>query len=236
MYPEYIIITMAGLGSRFKKCGYSQPKYQIIARDKSLFEWSLMSLSECFTKSTFIFISLESDNAGKFISETNTKLGIKNYIHISLPHLTKGQASTVLAAAPYINCNDSILIYNIDTYISNNSIIKSIDFNSDGFIPCFNEEGEHWSFVDGDDNFVAKKVVEKNRISNNCSIGAYFFKKLSFFLEAYANNSSSSNEIYIAPLYNHLIKTNRIVKFGLINKSNVFVLGTPEELELFVTK
>ena len=39
-----IIITMAGLGSRFKKAGYDCPKYMIEAKGKTLFEWSMDSL------------------------------------------------------------------------------------------------------------------------------------------------------------------------------------------------
>ena len=36
-----IIITMAGVGSRFKKAGFSQPKYMISVKGKTLFQWSM---------------------------------------------------------------------------------------------------------------------------------------------------------------------------------------------------
>ena len=39
-----IVITMAGLGSRFRKAGYNVPKYMIEAHGKTLFEWSMESL------------------------------------------------------------------------------------------------------------------------------------------------------------------------------------------------
>ena len=39
-----VLITMAGLGSRFRKVGYTVPKYQIEAHGKTLFEWSMESL------------------------------------------------------------------------------------------------------------------------------------------------------------------------------------------------
>lgn len=41
-----IVITMAGLGERFLKAGYKQPKYEIEVHGKTLFEWSLLSLAE----------------------------------------------------------------------------------------------------------------------------------------------------------------------------------------------
>ena len=34
-----IVITMGGLGSRFRKAGYTVPKYMIEAKGKTLFEW-----------------------------------------------------------------------------------------------------------------------------------------------------------------------------------------------------
>ena len=39
-----IVITMGGLGSRFREAGYTVPKYMIEAKGKTLFEWSLISL------------------------------------------------------------------------------------------------------------------------------------------------------------------------------------------------
>lgn len=39
-----VVITMGGLGSRFRKIGYTIPKYMIEARGKTLFEWSMISL------------------------------------------------------------------------------------------------------------------------------------------------------------------------------------------------
>ena len=39
-----VIITMAGLGSRFRKAGYNCPKYMIEAKGKTLFDWSMDSL------------------------------------------------------------------------------------------------------------------------------------------------------------------------------------------------
>ena len=39
-----VVITMGGLGSRFRKMGYAVPKYMIEVKGKSLFEWSMISL------------------------------------------------------------------------------------------------------------------------------------------------------------------------------------------------
>lgn len=39
-----IIITMGGNGRRFREKGYNVPKYMIEVKNKTLFEWSMISL------------------------------------------------------------------------------------------------------------------------------------------------------------------------------------------------
>ena len=97
-----IIITMAGEGSRFKKIGIKKSKYEIVARDKTLFEWSMLSLSDFFSEE-FIFIVKKSDNSEEFIKEKCTSLGIEKYEVIEIDKLTEGQASTVMEAKKSIN-------------------------------------------------------------------------------------------------------------------------------------
>ena len=56
-----IIITMAGLGSRFRKAGYDCPKYKIEAKGKTLFQWSMDSLigyNKIVSKYIFVTILL----------------------------------------------------------------------------------------------------------------------------------------------------------------------------------
>ena len=65
-----IIITMAGLGSRFKKAGYNCPKYMIEAKGKTLFDWSMDSLLDYNRYvNKYVFVVRKEDNARKFIQE-----------------------------------------------------------------------------------------------------------------------------------------------------------------------
>ena len=74
-----IIITMAGLGTRFKKAGYNEPKYMIKAKEKTLFEWSMESLKG-FNKEKpkYIFIVRKEDNSKQFITEKMNQIGIND--------------------------------------------------------------------------------------------------------------------------------------------------------------
>jgi dTDP-glucose pyrophosphorylase len=234
-----IVITMAGLGSRFKKAGYQLPKYMIGAHEKTLFEWSMLSL-DAFNKPTskYFFIVRKEDHSSQFIMEKCRELRIDDIQLIEIDYLTDGQATTAMLAEKYWDAEKPLMIYNIDTYVEANEI-KSSQIKGDGFIPCFNAEGSHWSFVKLDENNKAIEVREKMRISDNCTLGAYYFKTCKLFKELYEeyyaiDSNVEKGEKYVAPLYNYLISKGGEVYIATVPQSKVHVLGTPEELNYFL--
>lgn len=67
-----IIITMGGLGSRFARAGYTVPKYRIEAKGKTLFEWSLDSLSGYNAGvGKYVFIMRREDGAADLIRDAD---------------------------------------------------------------------------------------------------------------------------------------------------------------------
>lgn len=234
-----IIITMAGLGSRFRKAGYNVPKYMIEAKGKTLFEWSMDSLLDYNPHtSKYIFIVRKEDGSAEFIRNSCEKYGINNIRIIEIDYMTDGQATTAMLAIPYCDQDDSVMIYNIDTYVEPYEM-KYSDISGDGHIPCFHADGDHWSFVKVDENGKAVEVREKQRISDNCTLGAYYFSSAQLYAdlynEYYADDSHlEKNEKYIAPLYNFMIEKNMKVTISIVDAEKVHVLGTPEELERFL--
>ena len=205
-----VIITMAGLGSRFRKAGYNCPKYMIEARGKTLFEWSMDSLLDYNSHvSKYVFVVRKEDNTSDFIKEKCIKYGIDNVNVVEIDYMTDGQATTCMLAIPYCNPTDAIMVYNIDTYIEPYEM-KYIDISGDGHIPCFHAGGDHWSFAKLSKNGKVVEVREKLRISDNCTLGAYYFSSAQLYKdlyeEYYADDSlMEKNEKYIAPLYNLMI-------------------------------
>ena len=150
--------------------------------------------------------------------------------------LTDGQATTALLAKKYWNRENSLLIYNIDTYVEKNEM-KTSQLKGDGFIPCFQAPGNHWSFVRLDENNEVVEIKEKERISNYCTIGAYYFKTCKLYQNLYDEFYSEqqfSKEKYVAPLYDYLLKKGGKIYISDIDSKKVHVLGTPEELEEFL--
>lgn len=236
-----VIITMAGLGSRFREAGYRVPKYMIEAKGKTLFEWSMDSLLDYNPHvSKYVFVVRREDGASGFIREKCRQYGLMDVNIVEIDHLTDGQATTCMLAMPYCEMDEPILVYNIDTYVEPYEM-KYTDISGDGHIPCFHADGDHWSFVKLDDTGKAVEVREKNRISDNCTLGAYYFSSASLYQKLYEEYYSDKsklekNEKYIAPLYNYMIGKGMEVTISIVPAEKVHVLGTPGELIEFRKK
>lgn len=236
-----VVITMGGLGSRFRKMGYKVPKYMIKAKDKTLFEWSMISL-EGYAEAVnqYIFIAMKDDavDVENFINEQCKKMNLLEYHVILLDYLTDGQATTASLAAKYWNQDNALLIYNIDTYVEPGEM-NHWELKGDGFIPCFQAEGEHWSFVRLNGSGKVVEIKEKKRISNYCTLGAYYFKTCRLYMALYDEYYGQERELvngekYVAPLYDYLLTKGGEIYISDINPEKVHVLGTPEELRRFI--
>ncbi len=236
-----VVITMGGLGSRFRKAGYTVPKYMIEAKGKTLFEWSMISL-DGYKKDVnqYIFIAMKEEGIDMegFIKEKCQELEIDNYHLILLDYLTDGQATTATLAEKYWNKEHALLIYNIDTYVEPGQM-NSEELKGDGFIPCFKAEGDHWSFVRLDEQERVVEIKEKQRISDHCTLGAYYFKTCDLYKKLYDEYYSEEKNLvkgekYVAPLYDYLLSKGGEIYISDIAPERVHVLGTPEELECFL--
>lgn len=231
-----MIITMAGLGSRFTNIGFKVPKHEIMAQGKSLFEWSMLSLADFYSEK-FIFIARKEGYNREFIDSACARLGIADYSIIELDYLTDGQAATALLADSELDKNESVIIYNIDTYVREFAIKSDDIADQDGFIPVFRAEGEKWSFIKLNESDEVVDVVEKRRISDLATIGFYYFKSWQTYCDYYDKYSKAViaeyGEVYIAPLYSHMLKDNLSIGYSIIDGTAVHVLGTPEDVSAF---
>lgn len=227
---------MAGLSSRFFKAGYTKPKYQLDLNGETVFAWSVCSFEKYFATDKFIFIYRDIYNTKTFLEKEIKKLGISNYELICLPKETLGQADTVYQGIKNIDSDEEIYIFNIDSKIVNFTKPTWVD-KCDGYLEVFKGVGNHWSFAKPE-NENSRKVIrttEKERISDLCSDGLYYFQKKSvfekLFLDAKAKGNTSKNEYYVAPLYNDLIAQQAIVYYDLIPKDKILFCGTPDEYQ-----
>ena len=220
-----IVITLAGESSRFFSNGYSVVKYKLEFNNESII-YNILSYLPRDEK--LLIIINKKFNDFQYFTDL---LKSMNFISFQIAEITKtrGQLESVYLGLSitkdFWNKKDYLTIYNGDT-IRKSNVWKFKD--CDGYIEVFIDKGDHWSFVDnlGD----VKLVTEKNKISNFCSSGLYYFNNINLFikyLEEYFN--FILNEFYIAPYYNILIKKNYKIKSGLNEIENFIFCGTPEE-------
>ncbi len=231
---------MAGLGSRFINVGYTCPKYEIVVSGKTLFRRSIESLDNFISSGAKVFfITLKKNNASKFIEMECAAIGLKNFSIIELENLTRGQAESAYIASEWFDDNGDLLIFNIDTQINSKELRRvDIPIDVDGWIPCFDAPGDHWSFVRLGSSGFSELVSEKVRISNNASVGLYWFSSTKLFRDAfentYLNSINPASEMYVAPLYNFIICNGSNVAIKVLSSDAVHVLGTPEEVSRFM--
>jgi dTDP-glucose pyrophosphorylase len=80
------------------------------------------------------------------------------------------------------------------------------------------------------------EVAEKNPISDNATVGIYFWKKGSDYVK-YAEqmiekNVRTNNEFYVAPVFNEAIEDGKKIRLKQIDK--MWGIGTPEDLNYFL--
>jgi len=232
-----ILIPMAGLGSRFQKVGYILPKPLIKVHNKPMIQWVIKSLN---IKANYIFI-IQSEHEKKFQIKKKLKKLEPNCKIIEIKKLTKGAACTTLLAKKFINTKTQLIISNSDQFIewSREKILKKFYKKGvDGGILTFNSTHPKWSYALTDKQKKVIEVAEKKVISNNATVGVYYWKKGSDYVK-YAekmikNKVMFNNEFYVCPVFNEAIKDNKRIIVEKVKK--MWGLGTPEDLNFFLKK
>jgi hypothetical protein len=236
-----VAITMAGLGSRFVKAGYTRPKYEIEALGLPLFDWSMLSLEAFRTRGwRFRFAAREADAEG-FIRARCAARGISDCDVLTVAALTDGQATTALFLAEAAPQDEPFAIYNIDTFVRPGAMVPPDPEACAGWVPCFPAPGEGWSFARCDAAGDVVELREKVRISDHATVGLYWFDSAARYVAAYreyygVEGREEKGERYVAPLYNQLIGEGHRVRIADVALEDVGMLGTPDQVRAFVTK
>jgi dTDP-glucose pyrophosphorylase len=231
-----IIIPMAGAGSRFEKAGYSFPKPLIEVNGQPMIVKVLESLNLI---GKFIFL-VKKDHYEKFKLNSLLSFICPGCKIVQIDGLTQGAACTVLKAKDLINNDEPLIISNSDQWIKWNSLKTLNEFNQpncDGGILTFNSVHPKHSFAKVDVQGWVTEVAEKNPISNNATVGVYYWKKNKDFFhyaqQMIKKNIRINNEFYVCPVYNEAINDGKRFKASLVDE--MWGLGTPEELNNFLT-
>lgn len=236
-----IVIPMAGAGSRFAKAGYKKPKPFIDVLGKPMICHVLDNLNMPGAK--FILLARKEH----YESEPQTIKWIKDNYNVEfvlIEKLTEGAACTVLHAHRLINNDTPLMIANSDQIVDMNIedyVNDSKARKLDGSVLCFidPELNPKWSFAKLDNDGLITEIREKQPISDEATVGIYYFEKGSSFvknaIDMIVRNERVNNEFYVAPVYNYAIASGE--KYGIFNIdfSAMHGTGTPEDLDKYIT-
>lgn len=219
------VIPLAGDSSRFATLT-SRPKWALQVGERTILDLAVASvLEESLEVSRFIFV-LKRRNLAEF-QESLTTLSEGSFEVILVDKTPNGQASSVAIALLEKRVQGEFLVWNGDTHLVP-GWGQGCDFAGNGLV-LTNLNGDHWSFATIEAGMVSR-TAEKSRISPHASVGLYNFASSRDFMDAFSAGDVTSQEVYVAPLYNYLISQGILVRAHLIPKESFFPLGTPAEV------
>ncbi|WP_304186342.1 hypothetical protein, partial [Phenylobacterium aquaticum] len=239
--PGMIVIPMAGRSQRFFDAGYTLPKFMLPLGGESVFAHAVGSFAAYFASLPFLFIVAPGAENIAFVEAECARLGVASARVLELTAITAGQAETVAIGLDGAGIDDAepITIFNIDTFRPGFEFPGAWFAGLDGWLEVFEGEGANWSYVrpaEGDLPLAAE-TAEKRRISNLCCTGLYHFARAGDFRAALAAErlAPQAAELYVAPLYNHLIGRGGKTGYSLIDPADVIFCGTPQEYQALLT-
>jgi beta-phosphoglucomutase-like phosphatase (HAD superfamily)/dTDP-glucose pyrophosphorylase len=230
-----VLIPMAGAGSRFANAGYTFPKPLIEVNGKPMIQVVVENLN---IEANYTFI-VQKEHYEKYSLQYLLNLIAPNCNIVQVDGLTEGAACTTLLAKEFINNDSPLVMANSDQFVEWNSNECLYAFNADGVdggIVSFKATHPKWSYAKiGEDGFVSE-VAEKKPISNNATVGIYFWKKGSDYVK-YAEqmiekNIRTNDEFYVCPVFNEAIVDDKKIRVKEIEK--MWGIGTPEDLNYFL--
>ena len=230
-----VLIPMAGAGSRFANAGYTFPKPLIEVNGKPMIQVVVENLN---VEAHFIFL-VQKEHYGKYNLKQLLNLIAPNCDIIQVDGLTEGAACTTLLAKSFIDNDEPLMIANSDQFVewnSNECLYAFTADSVDGGIVTFKATHPKWSFAKlGTDGFVSE-VAEKNPISDNATVGIYYWKKGSDYVkyaeQMITKNIRTNGEFYVAPTFNEAIGDDKKIRAKEISK--MWGIGTPEDLNYFL--
>ena len=234
-----VVIPAAGQGKRFAEVGYQHPKPLIDVEGRPMIELVL----ENFRGVGRPIVLLQERHVEQYCADALLESLAPDSVTVGVDGLTEGAACTVLLAEPHIDNGNELVLANSDQVVdvSIAAFVQEMrDRNADGGILTFKSDEPKWSYARTDENGRVTEVAEKVVISDQATVGIYYFRHGSDFVrfakQMIAKDIRVNGEFYVCPVFNQLIQAGRDVYVSEIAQSQMHGLGTPEDLETFLAR
>lgn len=230
-----VLIPMAGAGSRFAEAGFTFPKPLIEVLGMPMIQAVVENLN---IKAQFIFIVQEKDYIKYNLAFLLNLIAPECKI-VRVEGLTEGAACTTLLAKSLIDSEKSLLLANSDQIIKWDAARTMYNFETsdiDGGILTFKSIHPKWSYARVDDTGFVEEVAEKKPISDQATVGVYYWRRGSDYVkyaeEMIKSNDRVNGEFYVCPVFNYAIAEGKKIKTVSVEK--MWGIGTPEDLEVYL--
>lgn len=232
-----VLIPMAGAGSRFEQAGYTFPKPLIEVNKKPMIQVVVDNLN---IEANYIYI-VQKSHRTKYNLDSLLNLITPDCKIVEVDGITEGAACSALLAKEHIDNDAPLFFANSDQVAEWNSsefLYKMQETNSDGGILTFKSTHPKWSFAKLNEFGFVEEVAEKKPISDNATVGYYYWRKGSDFVK-YAEQMIEkdvrvNNEFYVCPVFNQAIESG--LKISSFEANAMWGLGTPEDLNIYLSK
>lgn len=237
-----ILVPMAGEGTRFRAAGYEAPKPFIDVEGKPMIQWVTDNVRPKDRDHRFLFLcqkkQLDANGRHAVLDAVAPRSAI-----VAVPAMTSGAACTALLAVDALDENAPLLLANSDQWVDAD-VTEFLQFadetGCDGAILTFTADENKWSYALCDDDGKVMRVAEKQCISEDATVGIYYFKRAGDFIAAakkmIAYDTRTNGEFYVCPVYNELIAAGKDIRVFRIQPSQMHGLGTPEDLSRFLQR
>lgn len=230
-----VLIPMAGAGSRFAQAGYTFPKPLIDVDGKPMIQVVVENLG---LDANYIFV-VQKEHLEKYNLNTMLNLIAPGCTIVVTEGITEGAACTALLAKEFINNDNPLFFANSDQFVEWDPVefmYNMQEKNADGGIVTFKATHPKWSFAKTNSNGLVTEVAEKNPISDDATVGYYYWKHGSNFVK-YAEQMIEkdirvNNEFYVCPVFNEAIQDNKQIR--TYTAEGMWGLGTPEDLQHYL--
>lgn len=239
------LIPLAGLGSRFSKEGYVDPKPLIQVSGKPMIVQAANYLPKAPNNS---FVCLET-HLEQYPLEDSIRKAYPEAKIVALNKTTEGQACTCeiglenedLDSPLLIAACDNGMLYNKKAY---EALLDDTDVDAIAWSfrnhPSSDRNPEMYGWIKTDKNDTITGVSVKKAISDtprkdHAIVGTFYFKKTRYFLDAlsrmYEKNERVNGEFYVDSCLNELVEMNLNAKVFEID--HYVGWGTPNDYKTF---
>jgi dTDP-glucose pyrophosphorylase len=240
--PLQLLIPAAGKGSRFADVGFQTPKPLIAIWDIPMLIWVLNNFPLADGDEISILCQSEHripEQLGPFTSRMRN--GVR---FIEIDYWTDGPAHSLELLLEGLDDQSPVICANSDQFIFSGlpEFVTAVrSGKSAGQILTMEASGAAWSYLGRGSSGQVNRVVEKEEISTEATVGVYGWDSIKTLKGALdwqrTSGTRVNNEYYVAPSYQHLIENGLDISTHSVGEHGIGVhgLGIPADLEHFLT-